>query len=101
MSSINSSHENNANQVVHKPDQNEKDTPHYMMTPIPLADEATGEFEEVESVRKGLHQRHIQSVHLVSRRASWSEDSSADIAKDDCIGWDHRHGSLSELWSSN
>lgn len=64
MSSINSSAQDNANEVVHKSGHDEKTTPHNIMTPVPLADEATGEFEEVEATRQGLHQRHIQMIAL-------------------------------------
>jgi len=64
MSSINRSIEGNPNEVVHKSGHDEKVTPHNIMTPIPLADEATGEFEEVESARKGLHQPYIQMIAL-------------------------------------
>lgn len=64
MSSINSRIGDNPNDIVHKSGHDEKVTPRNMMTPIPLADEATGEFEEVESARKGLHQRHIQMIAL-------------------------------------
>ncbi|KAJ5128844.1 hypothetical protein N7448_002557 [Penicillium atrosanguineum] len=32
--------------------------------PAQLADESTGEFEEVAAVRQGLHQRHIQMIAL-------------------------------------
>ncbi|PCG99117.1 Amino acid/polyamine transporter I [Penicillium occitanis (nom. inval.)] len=64
MSSINRSIEGNPNEIVHKSGLDEKATPHNIMAPVPLADEATGEFEEVESARKGLHQRHIQMIAL-------------------------------------
>lgn len=64
MSTINSAIGDNSNDIVHRSGNDEKAMSHNIMTPVPLADEATGEFEEVESARKGLHQRHIQMIAL-------------------------------------
>ncbi|KAJ5232541.1 hypothetical protein N7468_005497 [Penicillium chermesinum] len=46
------------------PEKGAKSVIHDPESPAYLVDETTGEFEEVQAVRQGLHQRHIQMIAL-------------------------------------
>ncbi|KAJ5692885.1 hypothetical protein N7462_002308 [Penicillium macrosclerotiorum] len=50
--------------AIHDLEKQPKSVIHGNEPPVMLADESTGQFEEVSNVRQGLHQRHIQMIAL-------------------------------------